>query len=246
MNKKLTLQLTVTFFIAGLLLIGSCKKDVTPININYAYSYYPVDTGHYVIYNVDSILYSYNGIYTRDTVHYQWKELIADTFYDNQNRINYRLECYRRPDSTYPWNINRVWYAVRNTYNLQVQEDDIRFVKLIFPPQLNATWNGNEYVPITNNSSDPYSIYQNWNYFYENIDTTYSLNGNVINNAIVVSEVDEENKINKTLRTESYAPGIGMIYQKLEVLNKQNVLNNFPQGTENGFSIEMKLWAHYP
>jgi len=246
MNKKSKLKLTLFIFIAGILFIASCKKNQAPYTINYQYNYYPLDSGHYVIYNVDSILFSYNGFYTRDTVHYQWKELIADTFYDNQNRVNYRLECYRRPDSTYPWSINRVWYAVRTTTNLQIQEDDIRFVKLVFPPQLNEGWNGNEYVPITNNSSDPYSIYQNWNYFYENVDTTYSLNGNTVNNALIVSEVNQANLINKTVRTEAYAPGIGLVYEKWEGLNKQNVILGWDSGAENGFSVEMRMWAHYP
>jgi hypothetical protein len=228
-----------------LLTLGSCKKPPPPFTGNYQYYYYPIDSpGRSVIYNVDSILFSYNGAYTRDTVHYQWMEVIGDTFYDNLNQLNRKLVFYRRADSSQAWTFDRQWYAYRTTTNLQINEDDLRFVKLIFPPTAGATWNGNLYIPST--PLDQYQIFSSWNYYYENTDTSFTLNGNNLSNMIIVSEVNSVNLLNKTVRTEMYAPNIGLVYQEWEGLTKQNTQVGWDSGAENGFSVHMYLVSHNP
>lgn len=96
-------------FFAYCLLLSSCKDKLDTYNIDYKYGYLPMDTGKYITYNVDSI-FSYNSSFTRDTVSYQLKELVADTFYDADNELSYRLELYRRPNSNAAWNLDRVSY----------------------------------------------------------------------------------------------------------------------------------------
>src|SRR5207244_3155055 len=101
-------------------LLTSCKKN-SSVAINYQYDYYPLDSGHYIIYHVDSILYSFaNPFYTSDTVSYDWKVQMGGIYYDNLGRPNHTLECFRRQDSTHSWNLDRLWYAFRATTNLQV------------------------------------------------------------------------------------------------------------------------------
>src|SRR5687767_10967781 len=123
----------------------SCKDEQDTYVTNYHYDYFPVDTGHYVIYDVDSIQYSYvaGGNANRDTIRYQWMELISDTFYDNLNQLTYRLECYRRANDQAGWSIDRVWHVRTSTTTVEKVEGDLRFVKLVFPPVDEASWNGN-------------------------------------------------------------------------------------------------------
>lgn len=243
MNKKINVFGIVLIVICSLVFITSCKRDKSTYSPNYQYQYYPLDSNHYVTYRVDSIFYSYNGNYTRDTISYDWMVKIADsTFYDNQNQLTNILECYRRPDSTYQWTLDRRWTANRTITNIQVTEDDIRFIKLTFPPQLNQSWNGNLYVVTT----PPYDAFANWNYTYTNMDTTFVLNGVNYDHALVVSEVDQENLIQKTLRREAYVQGVGMIYQEWEVLSKQNINFDWNNGPENGFRIRMRCTGHNP
>jgi hypothetical protein len=244
MSKRIRLSYLLLFVVfAALVIVAACKKDKPSYQANYQYDYYPIDSGHYVIYHVDSVLYNFNDpVYTRDTFSYDWKVQIGDTFYDNQNQLCYKLDCYRRADSTQAWSFDREWYTKRTTTNLQVVEDDIRFIKLIFPPQLNATWNGNLYVPTT----PPYDAFLNWNYNYANVDTAFVLNGVTYNHALVVSEVNNENYLAKTLRREAYVEGIGMIYQEWENLGKQTVDSDWITGPQNGFRIRMKAIGHNP
>ena len=46
----------------------SCKDKLGSYTFDYQYSYYPLDSAHYVDYDVDSITYNYNQQdYLRDT-----------------------------------------------------------------------------------------------------------------------------------------------------------------------------------
>lgn len=227
--------------IAGLLILlpGCTKKDSA--TIDFAYEYYPYDLGHYVSYDVDSIFYSYsNPNYFRDTAHYQLKELIADTLYDNENNLNYKVELYRRPDSVSSWTIWKVWYLKPGGTNIQQVEDDIRFIKLIFPPKEGADWNGNLYVPTT----DPYAVYRDWDYTYSDVNQPYSINGFNFDSTLTVTAVDiTDNLITKTLHREVYAKHVGMVYQEWEDMHK-GVQGNFDFNTTNGFRIRMRLIDH--
>ncbi|MBK8657433.1 MAG: hypothetical protein IPN22_00760 [Bacteroidetes bacterium] len=143
-------------FIVGMLLLAAgggclpgCQKQDS-LEVTYHREYYPLAPGHYITYQVDSIQYSFSenpDTYVRDTIRYQLKEIITDTFYDNENELNYRLELYRRSDTLSAFSTWKIWYVKADDYNVQKTEDDIRFIKLIFPPKENESWNGNLYVP---------------------------------------------------------------------------------------------------
>jgi hypothetical protein len=242
----------LALFACGLMIIASCKRENQNFTVNYQYSYYPLDSGHYVIYNVDSIQYNYNGVQTNDTIVYQEMQIIGDTFYDNQNRVNYYVDNYRRSDSTQSWSFDRRWYAYRSTSppNLQLVEDDLRFIKLVFPPTANESWNGNIYIPPGNINvpGDQYTVFDNWNYLYENTDTTFNINNLTLNNSIIVSEVNSANLISETIRTEAYAPNVGLIYQQWDALTAGtgSIVTNWDTGNINGFKIRWYIWQHYP
>jgi hypothetical protein len=131
---------------------------------------------------------------------------------------------------------------LRTVTNLQVVENDIRFIKLVFPPQTNESWNGNLYVPTTG----AYTTYAGWNYYFENADTTVVINGQTYNHAAVVSEVNNVSLISKIVRTEIYAQNVGLVYQEWENLAKNNVTMPWDTGAEQGYSIHMWAVSHYP
>lgn len=219
-------------------LLFSCHDKTETLNIDYKYSYFPLDTGHYVTYDVDSIS-SYNSNHTKDTAHYQLKELVTDTFYDNLNELTYELTLFRRETSVSPWVFDRKWYTKRTQYNAQKTEDDIRFVKLVFPPIPTGTWDGNLYVPTT----DPYRNFQNWDYHYESVDVPYSINGFNFDSSLTAVDVDDATFIEKRLRKEVYVKHIGLVYQEWELKSKATV-TSWDTGQWSGFSIRMRLIDH--
>ena len=240
-KHKSAKQAAAFFFLpfAICVLLFSCKDKLDTYNIDYKYGYLPMDTGKYITYNVDSI-FSYNSSFTRDTVSYQLKELVADTFYDADNELSYRLELYRRPNSNASWTLDRVWYQKKTIYNAQKIEDDIRFIKLVFPPEQDKTWNGNNYIPSAN---DPFRSFANWIYTYQSVDVPYTINGFSFDSSLTVVAVNDSSFVDKRLRKEVYAKGIGMVYQEWELKNKQQ-LGSWDTGKWNGFSIRMRLIDH--
>ena len=251
MNTSTTFY-KLTFFIVlgGLITLAACKKDKNSnYSVNYMYNYYPIDSGHYIIYNVDSVTFNYDQInYTRDTVHYQMLASFGDTIHDLLDSVNFRVFYSTRPIGGSAWGSPYGTYGLRTLTNLQTVENDIRFIKLVFPPTANEVWNGNLYVGnLPGDPYDPYAVYQNWNYNYENCDTTVTIAGQTYNNVIVVSEVNSTNVISKTVRTEMYAPNVGMIYEEwkaLSISNNGSILLGWDTGATSGFSIHMWAISH--
>jgi len=237
-SKRLLLFCFLPF--AFCLLLFSCKDKTDTYAFDYKSEYFPLDTGRFIIYDVDSVS-SYNSNFVKDTVRYQLMELVSDTTYDNQNELSYVITLYRRPNSSSPWVLDRRWHAKKTLYNAQKVEDDDRFIKLVFPVQQAKTWDGNIYLPT---ETDPYKDFRNWEYTYETVDVPYSINGFNFDSSVTVSEVDDENFISKKLRKEVYAKHVGMIYQEYELRSKQSVEKWDTARSWNGFSIRMRMIDH--
>lgn len=242
MRRKTKVYLLV--LVAALLSLHSCKDKREELTLDYNYGYYPIELNAYIDYDVDSITYLFNNTYIRDTARYQLRELVADTFYDNSGNLNYELHLLRRTDTTSGWTFWKKWYISRDLTRVLKTEDDLKFIKMIFPPKSGESWNGNQYIP--NTSDFPYDVYKDWDYHFGNIDSTVTVNGQNFDQAVSVSEVDEESFVAKRLRREVYAKGVGMIYQEWESLVKQNVQKDWNDGPESGFRIRMRIREHNP
>ena len=244
-------RVALASLIVSLLILAGCKQDIDSTKLSpYLYDYAPVNTGHYVIYDVDSIRYKFvqpDSQYV-DTIHYQIKELVQDTFYDNLGKISYRLEISKRYDTMQPLDVvDRAWYSYlsRNTY--EKNEDDLRFIKLIFPPINGETWKGNSYLPASDTTTDTYQAYANWTYTYSAVNLPKAVNGNAFDSALVVTEVDNQNLIDKKLSRETYARHVGLIYKEWEIINKQDVTSSWDAPYKaNGFRIRMRIHSYHP
>ena len=236
---------------ASLLIMAGCKQDMDSTKLSpYLYDYAPVNTGHYVVYDVDSIVFRFVNPDSQyvDTIHYQIKELVQDTFYDNLGKLSYRLEISKRYDTTQSLNVvDRAWYSYisRNTY--EKNEDDLRFIKLVFPPIVGQTWKGNSYLPASDTTSDTYQIYANWTYAYTAVNQPLSINGQHFDSTLVVTEVDNENLIDRKLSRATYARHVGLIYKEWEILNKQDVASTWDNPYKaNGFRIRQMIHSYNP
>ena len=87
-----------------------------------------------------------------------------------------------------------------------------------------TTWKGNGFLP-----DDPYKSYNyvtdinNWNYDYDSVGQTAIINGKTFNNVISLKGIDESVNLpvtsgtafaSRSLLTEKYAKGLGLIYQE--------------------------------
>lgn len=236
-------------------LIPSCKDEVEDYQALYEYEYYPLDSGRYIIYDVDSIKYRYietssNGGYTQysDTIRYQLKEYYAGTFYDSfQGNLKYRIEYYRRTNQDEPWQNDRVWYVLKTSTSLQRQEDDMRFLKLVFPPREGYTWDGTSLIPKTG----VYDYLVDWKFKYLDVGKPLTVNGKDFEKTLTVTHINTEegqgNLVEYQYSKEVYAKGIGIIYKDWDKLKKQITSSSWenPQRAE-GHRLRMRVNSYYP
>lgn len=222
-----------------ILVLPSCKTETDTYVTEFNYDYYPIDSGHFVAYQVDSIRYL--DQFDRDTVRYQVMEVIGDTFYDNENQLSRKINVYRRATSNNSWALQKIWHVKQTTTNLQKIEDDLRFIKLVFPQSNGTTWNGNIYIPDT----EPFKIFQNWEYIYSSVNQPYSVNTFSFDSTVTVTETEVlDNVIQRTVRKAVYAKGVGMVSLEWDNMTKAPIDPDWETQANGGYRIRMKLIDH--
>lgn len=210
--KKLFLYGTLGS-IACMLLIVSCKKDKPVTPINYSYNYFPDNVGHYVIYNVDSISVNQLSVTIVDTFRYQIKEVIDSIFPDASGRPTQRISRYKRSDSTQPWVIQKVWSGNLTQTTAERVEDNYRFVRLIFPVSVNATWNGNVYNTLGE-----------MDYQYTAVDVPSSINNTNFDSTLTVLQDSNVNLVQHQFYLEKYARNVGLVYKDMIDLESDSII----------------------
>jgi hypothetical protein len=223
--------------VIGLLfLLVSCKKNKVEEPPDLGYDYYPGKVGSYVVYDVDSISYPALSV---DTLYYKFqiKEKIDSVFTDNQGRPTLKIIRYRKnyndtiPYSLMDWEFQDVWWANVTKTTVEVVEENIRFVKLIFPVKKSATWNGNAQNTIGQ-----------WDYKYSEIDAAATVGGISFDKTLKVTQKYFPSAISYENYYERYAKGVGMIYRIIENYDYQDGSGNANPGhIYEGVFYEMRI-----
>ncbi|GIK69631.1 MAG: hypothetical protein HND27_06155 [Bacteroidetes bacterium] len=221
MNKKkhihFILILTVCF-------ISCRKKDVKIPSMGY--DYFPTETGKYVTYKVDSIVYDDFYIPVKiDTFSFLIKEVIDAELEKSANKKTLRVVRFIKKNDTTDWEINKATMHQLTTTTAERVEDNQRYIKLIFPPAENKTWNGNAYNTMGEQK-----------YKYKNVNKKIELNTFTFDTTLTVIQQDEENLIEKFYIEEKYASGVGLIYKKITSL-KTEVNGNIKSGFDVTYTI---------
>ncbi len=210
-------------FIVVLLLTGigifSCRKKKEPEKKDLGEAYYPATIGKYVVYDVDSIVYDE---FTFDSIHYKYqiKEKIEEEFTDQQGKPALKLHRYIKKFnaavsySAMTWAIKDVWQANISAKTVEVVEENIRFVKLIFPVKESSTWDGNS----TNTLGQE-------DYKYSFIDKAENINGQNFEKVTLVEEKNFPTLISREYYVEKYAKDIGLVYREIIDIKMPSVVS---------------------
>jgi hypothetical protein len=181
-----------------LFLLFSCTKKTEIFESEALSDYMPLSTGKYITYRVDSTVFS-NYQRLAEVHSYQVKNVIESQITDNLGRLSYRVFRYRS-------NINdtinpQVWIPDGTSFitpladQIEVVEDNLRFIKMHLPIKEGFQWKGNRFL-----GSAPYSsIYsfsndidmENWNYSYENTNDVFKYNQQTLPNVLNIVQIDE-------------------------------------------------------
>lgn len=204
MKKGILICLVLTSLFA-------CKKDPVDTSIIYGYEYFPVEVGHYAIYDVVDIFHDLEIEPAHDTNRFQIKELIADILVDGEGDTIQKLKRYIRADESEDWAIQDIWTQKRTASTAEVVEENDRQIKMIFAIAYNRTWDGNA----LNNEPE-------LECYYENIYEPYTVNSTVYDSTVIVEKENFISFIDFNRSYDVYARNVGKIksvYKNLAIDN---------------------------
>ena len=150
-----------------------------------------------IVYDVQQTQYALTQLPVMKT--YQLKE-DATMGVDGKN---ISIERYRRENDTQKWTIDSVFSAKKELDKVLRTENNVTFVKLIFPVSEGLKWNGNAYNSLGN---DTYQLIK--------LDQPFQTNGQNFNRTLTVIQQNDSTLVDLKRRMEVYAEGVGMIYQE--------------------------------
>ena len=183
----------------ALVLLMGCTKYKETVNA-IDYRYYPIAIGDSMSYQVSLFNKDLN---TYDST-YQLLERVESIFNDNEGRQTYRIERYVRKTDAEAWSIYKVWTVNRTSISIEKQEDNITYIKLIFPVKLNKTWNGNA----KNIFADDFEDYK-----IITLNEPLQTMNHSFDSTLKVQQIDYDYGFEKRNHFEVYATGVGMIYK---------------------------------
>lgn len=210
----------------------SCKKSsISPPVIDE--SYFPLETGKYIVYDVDSVVYS-NFSNSTDSFSFQIMEYVDSSYLDASNEIAYRIIRSRRAGENSAWVVHDIWSANLTDHRAEKVEENLRFIKMDFPVLLDKTWKGNSLI----NTDSPLVYLSDWDYQYTEVNGQFSLDTMQFDSVVTVTQHDEENAIEKNIYIEKYAKHVGLIYKEEQSLETQ------PGQYADGFILTYTIREH--
>ncbi len=207
----------------------SCKKDTQPAP-DLGYNYAPVTPGAWIIYDVDS---TYFNLFThqKEVYSFQVMELVDSLLTDNSGRTMMRKKRFYRENASLEWQIGRIWSATRTSERLESNEENIKYVKLIFPVRKGRTWNGNA----MNNDDEQ-------EYKYLDVHVASTINGISFDSTATVQQQADSNLIEKKFKTETYAKNIGLVFKRYEDVAVQDTAIDFNKPFDERINTGVKYY----
>ena len=198
-----------------LLLVLGCASDdsfspIVPTPSFTDVDYYPLTVGRYAEYEVETIDYSLRA--GADTNRYQLRERVSDSLVGVGGEIIYSLERYTRNAAEAPWQLDSVWTARRNDQRVVVVENNVPFVKLVFPFEDGLQWDGNA---LNSRPTLTYRLAATDSTLQQEIGPKRD---SLLSSSRTVVQRQLETLVNDSVLTETYGLGIGLIFKKSRIL----------------------------
>ena len=225
--------------------------------------YIPLISGKYIIYRLDSMVFTNFGR-TTEIHKYQVKDVVDALITDNLGRPSYRVYRFIRDsvDATswtpaQPWINSETYFITPLSDQFELIENNLRFIKIHLPITNAYNWKGNKYLP-----NDPYGPLYNfsnddnmadWDFFYDGNTSSFSYKGINYTDVRTIEEADESFNVPITVPTayaarsrsvEKYSKNIGLVYREYELWEYQPNTGNPAGPYKTGFGITQWMIGH--
>jgi len=221
------------YIIVLLLGLSAVACKTKNAEVNFGYEYFPAKLGSWVSYQVDSISHEPGNF--SDTVTYQIKEVLESSFTDDEGRPAIRIERFYRSNSNESWWLKDVWKVIFTANKIEKVEENVRYVRLVFPIRDDQYWDGNAL-----NTQDA------WNYSYRSFGTAFQSGSNVFSETAEVDQQGYNNLIEKQVGLEVYAKEIGLIHKSVIDLQTkfEYSINPIAANINGGYELTMTYLDH--
>lgn len=258
MLMRIFSALLSVLFASLLLSLASCseeKENWTPSES--VGEFMPLEVGNYITYRVDSLVTNPAFATSLETHSYQIKHEVDAEITDNLGRPSYRIFMYRRnADGTTPWQAAGSYFITPLANQVELVENNLRFIKLKEPLREGFSWKGNAYLPESPFQALGYNIsvdnsMNSWDYVYDRFEPVTEINGQVYNNVWTVEQIDEmqgnpqlypDSYANRARFVEKYAKNVGLIYRQLILWEYE--VNQTATPVYSGFGVTMWMIDH--
>jgi hypothetical protein len=244
-----------------IILLSSCKKTTENITDPYpASSFFSLKLGDSTFYRIDSLEFTSNKQDPNLVNSYFLKEEVASIEVDNLNRPMWKINRFIIKDTAGSrlWRNNGYYFIQILNQQVDIIEENLRYIRIKSPVRTNFIWKGNSYLPNEAYPQYDFSIdnnMQNWNYYYKEVGSTEIIgnNGDVYNNVITIEQIDQSINVNETNNTiinvnnfasrekwiEKYAQNIGLVY-------KEKILWEYQPVKQKKIGFLLKMWRINP
>jgi hypothetical protein len=246
-------------FAAGLIVTG-CKKSTVSKAVSVASYYMPLQVGRTITYRLDSLTFYYYG--QLDTVtSYLAMDSVEEETADNQGRPSWLVTRYLTDTAGInPWAPTETYMVTATGSDVEMVENNLRFVKLAYPVNSNFTWAGNDYLPYNPYqdfflfSYDSHINLAEWTYAYEQVNTPFTVGNQhydstatvlLDSNYLNVPIFDPTVPASVAYWTETYAKNVGLIYRHTAMWEYQPPTQSGTQlGYKIGFEVTLSIIGH--
>lgn len=223
-NAKFS-NVILLLLLTALALFTSCDPEIEKVDKdNFGYQYYPLTVGNEWIYEVDSFLYSNEGL-LKDSSHWFVKERIKETYLSGSEDL-FVLERSISTDQL-NWKVSDIWTIEKTNSSIKKTEENLTFVKLVFPPTINTRWDGNIFL----DNSDTILVFgeflvpfKYWDYKIVDEIIDYEVAGVVYPKVLKIREVEDDPESSILEYKNSfvyYAENIGVVQEDRVILFDQ-------------------------
>ena len=174
-------------------------------------SYFPMNSGKFVEYEVMEITHDELASIKSDTSRYLLRCEIRDSFIDNAGRIAWEYVRYKRNNVNQPWQESDLWTVNLSDNKAQIVEENQRFVKLVFPIGPLTVWDANQF-----NSENKLTCR------YSNLHEALNINALSFDSTLRVEQENVRNLLIFRRKYEIYGNKVGLIKKYFKDLNISN------------------------
>lgn len=255
----------------GLILLGwacisSCGKESVTMEDDTLGAYVNLQPGKFIIYQLDSLVKIPFNDTAYTTRSYQAKDLVDTLITDNLGRPSWRVFRFLRPienTSELAWEPSDTYYITQTRSSLEVIENNLRFLKLVYPIKVATYWMGNKHINTT--PGGPLDFLDTWEYNYTEVDGSFSPFETPVDSTITILQTDQNagfaNDYNpvdpdfpgyRIYSVEVYAKNVGLIYKYTSHFNyiartlngNGNPVPPYPNGSREGNAVTLRMISH--